>query len=146
MITISVNEGVDIERLRIKRTKYLSPYRRPSALTNICEENSRSSNNDKSRSRSEKYNNKGKAESPSATSANLTGVASKVPPPAMSPSRPQQTFYFGQNQEQGGADETERKQSAVDKVRSLLCRHQACATLMGFNFLTSTKCNNQYNA
>ena len=46
----------------------------------------------------------------------MTSVASKVSPPAMSPSRPQQTFYFGQVQEKVKDESEDRKPSAVDKV------------------------------
>ena len=46
----------------------------------------------------------------------MTSVASKVSPPAMSPSRPQQTFYFGQVQEKVKDESADRKPSAVDKV------------------------------
>ena len=111
IITISVNEGVDIEKLNIR---YVRPYRRPSAFSNNHEKDPKTSSN--GRSKSEKHNSKGEMEGKSNSSANMTTVASKVSPPAMSPSRPQLTFYFGQNQEPSGDDGTARKQSAVDKV------------------------------
>ena len=115
-ITISINEGVDIERLKIR---YVRPYRRPSAFSNNHENESKTSSNS-SRSKSEKTKSKGDIEGKPTPSANMTSVASKVSPPAMSPSRPQQTFYFGQNQEPSDNDGSQRKQSAVDKVENTI--------------------------
>ena len=112
-VTISV---VDLTHIKKVKAFCFCDHRRPSALSNIREEssphNARSSSN--GRSKGEKSSSS-KVKGEPSVSANMS-VASKVPPPAMSPSRPQQTFYFGQNQEQSGGSETERKQSAVDKV------------------------------
>ena len=126
IITIVINEGVDVEKLKIR---YAYRYRRPSAFSNNHEHtNAKSGHNN--RSKRDKYSGKEKMEEKSNSSANMTSVESKVSPPAMSPSRPQQTFYFGQNQEPSTDNETERKQSAIGKVNLVLYEF----TLLTFSF------------
>ena len=116
IVTIFIHHKVDIKTLEIH---YIRPYRRPSAFSNQHEKtDSKAAGH--SRSRVEKPNSsKGDLSSKSNSTSNMTSVASKVSPPALSPSRPQQTFFFGQNPEAVNDDNSERKQSAVDKVRTI---------------------------
>ena len=107
---ITINDGAKFKSIKIN---YMRSIRRPSAFSNNRETDSKSSGI--SRSKGEKHSSKGETDVKSNSATNMTSVASKVPPPAMSPSRPQQTFYFGQNEEKVCDDKTERKQSAVDK-------------------------------
>ena len=112
VLTISVNGYINLERLEIDILHSYS--RKPSAFSNSnkAENDSRSS-----RSKADKLNNsKESSDGKSNVATNMTSVASKVSPPAMSPSRPQQTFYFGQVQEKVSDDTADRKPSAVDKV------------------------------
>ena len=111
-IIISVDGCTNIEKVKI----FFVTARKPSAFSNNHENDSKTSGS--SRSKLEKPSSKGASDIKSNSVVNMTSVASKVPPPAMSPSRPQQTFYFGQNQEASSDEKTERKQSAVDKVNS----------------------------
>ena len=116
IVTISINEGVNIERLQIR---YVRPYRPPSAFSNNHENESKTSCNS-SQSTREKTKSKEDVEGKSTSSANMASVASKVSPPAMSPFRPQQTYYFGQNQEPSDSVGSQRWQSAVDKLDNLI--------------------------
>jgi hypothetical protein len=109
VIMITINDGVKLENIKIN---YMRSIRRPSAFSNNRELDPKTSN----RSKGEKPSSKEETDVKSKSAANMTSVASKVPPPAMSPSRPQQTFYFGQNEEKVSDEKPERKQSAVDKV------------------------------
>ena len=108
-------KGVSVVEVKNIKINFIRSIRRSNAVSNKNETDSKTSN--VNRSKGEKHSSKGEPDAKSNSTANMTSVASKVPPPAMSPSRPQQTFYFGQNQEQVCDDKPERKQSAVDKVR-----------------------------
>ena len=114
-MTICIRDGVDIENLKVSFVR--RPSRKPSAFNKGNETETKSSENSSKSRNGEKQNGKsGSDGNKSSSVAKLASVESKVPPPAMSPSRPQQTFYFGQQQETVTDEKTERKQSAVDKV------------------------------
>ena len=111
-LNISVKEGMKLEKVKISILHSYS--RRPSAFSNRSKPETDSKS---SRSKADKHSNdKVVSDGKSNTATNMTSVASKVSPPAMSPSRPQQTFYFGQVQEKVNDEATDRKPSAVDKV------------------------------
>ena len=111
VITVTVDKGVDIEKLNIR---YVRPYKRPVNPFGYNEEND-SRTSGKNRCGDGKYKFNGEMDGKSNLDSNLT-ASCKIYQPKPLPSRPTKSYYYGESQEKITNKATELKTSEIDKV------------------------------